>query len=604
MQPFQRMADGTLQLGLRVIRAYDLLARIFSATDDRAVVRFRKEFEEASEMISKPLVAVNLAVVLLAGCASIRPDASIEEAGDLVGQNVGRRPAWLESWDKEPPVWDGGSVLELDQAIGLALRNNRELRADVEMIGQANADLVQAGLLQNPTFDFMLMFPSGGGRTMLRSNALPMMPLQDLWLIPAREEVARARLQQTVLRVADRAIETAEAVKKVYARLQYAQRAIELIEQNRQIVDQSTGLIGVRQAAGRATQVEVNLSQIRSLKLQSELMAMQAEYRSLQRELLMLMGAAGGSAVWRVQPIDETKGVLTRLADEEQLLALAGRQRLDLKAAEWSATAAERQVELMARAGWPDLALGLTFERMPAPPAQNQRFAGKLGNAAAQGVVDGVTGMSSGGPMVAPFSPKMRDVKYTIGPMIQMEIPIFDYNQAQVAKAVHEHRQRLAEYEARSQEIVRMVGESFIMARQAHAQSSLYREEILPAVDRNLEVARQAYVAGQEDLTVYLQVQEDLLMTRMRALEFYRDWLVRRAELERQVGGRLDVDAPATRPGHGITTRPAVVKRPRLTYACPMHPEVSQAVPGACPECGMALREANGSGGGKPAQAD
>ncbi|HSW45825.1 MAG TPA: TolC family protein [Phycisphaerae bacterium] len=487
-------------------------------------------------------------LMVVCGCASIKPDAKVNEAIDLVEQRTGERPEWTVSWDDEPPLWDGKAVLVLDQALGLALRNNRELRADIEMIGQANADLVQAGLLQNPSFNFMLMFPSGGGRAMLRSSALPMMPLQDLWLIPAREEVAKARLQQAVLRVADRAIEITEAVKKVYARLRYTQRAIELIGDNMQVVDQSTQIIRIRLASGQATQVEVNLSQIRHLRLRSELLAMEAGHRGAQRELLMLMGVAGATDQWVVQPLRELKDSLSPPADEAALLAMATEQRLDLKAAEWDTAAAERRIALAAREGWPDLAIGLTFERAPAPPAQNQRFVGKLGNAAAQGTANAITGMPPGGPMVAPFSPKMREVKYGLGPMIEMEVPIFDQNQAQVARAFHEYRQRVAEYEARLQEITRMVRETQVMFHQAYDQIEFYRREILPAVERNLAVARQAYVAGQEDLTVYLQVQEDLLMTRLRILEFCRDWLIRLAELERQVGGRLTESGPTSRP--------------------------------------------------------
>ncbi len=542
-------------------------------------------------MSGRLLFVASLVIVMTTSCASLKPDAKVNEAIDLVEKHTGQRPEWITPWDEQPPLWNGKAVLTLEQALGLALRNNRELRADVEMIGQANADLVQAGLLQNPTFDFMLMFPSGGGRTMLRSNALPMMPLQDLWLIPARQEVARAQLQQAVLRVADRAIETAEAVKKVYARLQYTQRAIDLIKDNMQVVNQSTQIIKVRQASGKATQVEVNLSQIRYLKLRSEIVAMEAEHRGAQREMLMLMGVAGATDEWSVHPVHEVKEPLTAPADETAMLAVASERRLDLKAAEWNATAAERRITLMAREGWPDLAMGLTFERSPAPPSQNQRFAGKVGNAAAQGVVDGITGMSSPGPMVAPFSPKMREVKYTLGPMIQMEIPIFDYNQAQVAKALHEHRQRIAEYEARLQEITRMVRETRVMLQQTYDQVTFYRREILPAVERNLTVARQAYVAGQEDLTVYLQVQEDVLMTKLKTLEYYRDWLVRRAELERQVGGRLEVAAPDTQPAASELRPdgPAAKQPAHAYYVCPMHPDVRQDAPGKCPKCGMNL---------------
>ena len=34
---------------------------------------------------------------------------------------------------------------------------------------------------------------------------------------------------------------------------------------------------------------------------------------------------------------------------------------------------------------------------------------------------------------------------------------------------------------------------------------------------------------------------------------------------------------------------PAVIPDARATYTCPMHPEIAQLGPGACPKCGMAL---------------
>ena len=268
------------------------------------------------------------------GCAQVNPGPRIDEAAGLVEQRLGQKPAWTAPWDDQPPAWDGRSILHLQDAVATALRNNRDLRADLEMIGQADADLAQAGLLANPTINFMIMFPSGGGRSMLRGSGLPMQQLQDLWMIPARQEVARAALQETILRVADRAVVIAADVKTAYARLQYTQRAIELIRENMEIVDQSTRIIETRQAAGRASQVEINLSRIRRLGLRSELMAVEADYRAAQRELLGLMGFAGASDGWQVEPIHETRTPVDAPNAEEELVRLAAAQRLDLKAAE------------------------------------------------------------------------------------------------------------------------------------------------------------------------------------------------------------------------------------------------------------------------------
>jgi outer membrane protein, heavy metal efflux system len=483
----------------------------------------------------------------LAGCASLDAEPKLQEAIDLVERQVGERPAWTVPWDEEWTVPADEPVLGMRQAVVLALRNNRELRADLEMIGQANADLVQAGLLQNPVINFMLMFPDGGGRAMLRSNALPMQPLQDLWLIPIRKDVAAAELRQAVLRVADRAVALAGNVKRVYARLQYTQRAQELIRDNIEVVDHTTGILEVQQAAGQATAVEVTLSRIRRMQLESDLLAMEAEHRQLQRELLMLMGIAGAADAWRVEPMSELEDPLEAPAEGDELLALVARQRLDVQAAEWTAQAAEERIRLMRREGWPDLAVAFTFERMPRPRSRNPSSLARAGNIAAEraggmtsGESGGMGGASMSGPGVGgPFMPRQREITTLMGPMIDIEVPIFDQNQAQVARAFHEYRQRVAEYEAAWQDAARGVREASVMYRQAYDQVRFYREAILPAVAQNLELARETYIAGREALTVYLDVQEDLLTTRLRMLGFFRDYLVNRAELERQVGGRL-----------------------------------------------------------------
>jgi cobalt-zinc-cadmium efflux system outer membrane protein len=541
--------------------------------------------------------SLSVLILFAGGCATVNPESKVREAIDLVEQRTGQKPAWTVPWDEQPPKLDVGTILGMQDAVGMALHNNRQLRADLEMIGQANADLVQAGLLKNPMFDFMIMFPDGGGRTMLRSTALPIQALQDLWLIPARKEAADAMLQQAILRVADTAVETAMQVKTAYARLQYTQRAIELTQENKAIVDQSTRLIEVRQTAGQATQVEANMSRIRSLRLRSELIAMQAEYRALQRELLMLMGFAQAGDSWRVEPLREGKDAPEAPAEENALLTLAADQRLDLKAAEWNVRAAQAVVRRMHLEAWPEVGLGFSFERAPAPRSRNLGIPGQVGNAAAQGVANGLTGMTPQPSMVDPFRVMRREVTYTLGPMIEMELPIFDQNQAQIAKAFHEFRRRLAEYEARGQEISRKVREARVMYAQACEQLQFYRDSVMPEVERNLQLAQQSFVAGRENLTVYLQVQEDLIMTRLKMLEFLRDSLVRRAELERQVGGRLEAATPDTQPAAPeqrsdlpAAAAPAASQQPvHASYTCPMHPDVRQDAPGKCPKCGMNL---------------
>lgn len=505
--------------------------------------------------LAKPLFraasALRLGLLLLpTGCASLDSAPKLDEAMDLAGQRTGIRPDWDIPWDETPPAWQPGELLALDDAIALALRNNRELRGELQTIGRAQAELVQAGLLSNPVVNFMMMFPSGGGRAMLRANALPMQPLQDLWLIPARSEVATAALQTAVLRLADRGVETVAEVKKTYAEVQFAQRSVELMRAGMELVRQSTSIIEISQAAGKASQVEVSVSRIRHERLRSDLLAMDAELAARKHELLRLMGLADAADDWTVAPFDEAADAVDEPEREERLVLLAGEQRLDLKAAEWEAESAMRRITLTRREGWPDLALGFTFERSPAPRSTGPSARARAFDAAAAGLEQGLSGEPSmpGLPRFSPRASPPREVKYTLGPMIELELPIFDWGQAQTAMAMHEYQQRLADYDARLQTIVRDVRQTLVRQAEAREQLQLFREVILPEVQRNLELARQAYVAGQTNLIIYLQTQEDLIETRQKMLDFLRRYRLSRAELERAVGGELALTAPTTQP--------------------------------------------------------
>jgi hypothetical protein len=72
--------------------------------------------------------------------------------------------------------------------------NNRELRATLEELGVAQADLVDAGLLANPTISGDLVNSTrgnglGGGLALSQS-------LLSVFLIPAKRRIAKTRLSQ------------------------------------------------------------------------------------------------------------------------------------------------------------------------------------------------------------------------------------------------------------------------------------------------------------------------------------------------------------------------------------------------------------------------
>lgn len=495
----------------------------------------------------RPVITGAVFFCAVAGCQGPDTTSQFGKAADWVESRTGFVPDWESPWDETTLDLGHEQLLESETVIVTALRNNRALRADLEMIGQADAELVQAGLMSNPVFNFMMMFPSGGGRVMLRGGALPMQPLQDLWLIPARKNVASAALQEAVLRSADRAVDTVKSAKTAYVEVQYAQRALELIRENIDLVAESTSIIQARSQTGQSSQVEVNLSRIREERLRSERLAMETQLAAKKYELLALMGSADAPISWKVRPLREITDRSPPPRDEVELILLASEQRLDLKSAEWMTESALRKISLARREGLPDLALGVTFERAPRGRTRGASLRARASDAAASGFVSGLSsGMNGGGGMqqigppvsqIAPMPRPTREVTYTLGPMIEFELPIFDWGQAQTARAIHDYRQRLASYDDLLQSIVKNVRTLLARQSDAYGQLGLFRDVIMPEVERNLELARESYISGQTDLTIYLQTQEDAIATRQKMLEFLRDCLLIEAELERAVGG-------------------------------------------------------------------
>jgi outer membrane protein TolC len=107
----------------------------------------------------KPLAWL-LAVLVLAGCASLSEDARFGPVEQAVEQRTGAQTRWLRSEDQASSV--RGRIRELlaqplsaETSVQVALLNNPGLQAGYAEVGIAEADLVQASRWRGPTFSFV-----------------------------------------------------------------------------------------------------------------------------------------------------------------------------------------------------------------------------------------------------------------------------------------------------------------------------------------------------------------------------------------------------------------------------------------------------------------
>src|SRR2546430_13048624 len=115
------------------------------------------------------------AAFAIAACASVSPRESFLDVSHAV-----------EERNVPPLHWDQGTpadaqvrarvgemlrgTLTPEGAVETAFLRNQGLVATYEELGIAQADLVQAGLLRNPTLGIRIGFPTGSGSTEMESS--------------------------------------------------------------------------------------------------------------------------------------------------------------------------------------------------------------------------------------------------------------------------------------------------------------------------------------------------------------------------------------------------------------------------------------------------
>ncbi len=159
-------------------------------------------------------------LVFLSGCTTVSLNAGFPEVGALVEERSGLQVFWNNGTDLDKEAAEKlGSLLKnkltVDDAVQIALLNNRELQAIYSDLGVAQADLVQAGLLSNPIFDASIKWPiPGGGRPDLELAAV--MNFLDIFYLPLRRRVAAARFEEAKTRVGGLVLDFAARVRTAF----------------------------------------------------------------------------------------------------------------------------------------------------------------------------------------------------------------------------------------------------------------------------------------------------------------------------------------------------------------------------------------------------
>jgi cobalt-zinc-cadmium efflux system outer membrane protein len=436
----------------------------------------------------------------LTGCASVDLNAGFPEVSAAVEERAGTKIVWNSGTELDKEAEEKLRALRqkkltADDAVQIAMLNNRDLQAIYTELGVAQADLVQAGLFRNPILDVAVQFPLSGIRPDIQLSLV--VSFLDALYVPLRKRVAAAQFEEAKLRVAGTVLDFALQVRTTFYGQQTNEQMLELRQSIVQALTASLEASRRLHEAGNIT--DLDLARDRALVEASKLALRSAEVAAFQgrEQLNSLLGAWGEKTEWDIDG---------RLPDiPEESLPRSGIERtaltrsIDLSNARQRIIAAGQQLGYdRATALIPSVDFGAAAEREP---------------------VEG----------------------WRVGPTLSVPIPLFDQGQARVARAMAELRRAQHEYYAlavRIRATARAVQERM---RGAQDRALYYRDILLPLRERIVNEAQLQYNAMQIGVFQLLREREQQIETSVAYVEALREYWLARADLEQISSGRLPI---------------------------------------------------------------
>ena len=303
--------------------------------------------------------------LLATGCSKV-PMSDDGVVSHTVANRINSQVEWRQGCcqDEKIQSFISSTILKeltCDGAIQIALLNNPRVQAIFEDLGISRADLVEAGLLSNPSFAIEVRYPHVKG---LKTNIeyLITTSILDIFLIPLRTRLATTDFEQTKLRVSNELLNLAFEVRKTYYEFVAETKRIQHIQSTVELSSIITDLSSKQIRIGNINMLEFQISQARFLEAELELSRSEAEVILLKEKLNRLLGFSNDVCLVFPENLPEVDYFGFDLCTLE---SIALEKRLDLQIARFEIARLSQMLGL--KEGWiyTNLKVGLAGERDP-----------------------------------------------------------------------------------------------------------------------------------------------------------------------------------------------------------------------------------------------
>ena len=405
----------------------------------------------------------------------------------------------------DAPVERPPAPLPLAWCLERAERANPEIAADAAAADASYQRITPAGALEDPRVsyqasnvpvgDFNFTSTPLSGHQLVLAQKLPFPGL-----LGNRKKAAEAGAAAASFLLGDRRLRVAAAVERRWAELGFAQRGLEITDQNLDLLRQLTRIAEVKYSVGTGLQQDVLRAQVQITRLLEERLEREASTRKAEARLAAILDLPPEVALPRTEELRDATPIPALYA---LLDALEARNPL-LQALQAQVEQAERRRRVAELEGYPDFDVGFGYrirERVAGDPVDGDDF---------------------------------------LSAAVEIRLPLHRSKwRARVAERGALLRRAKANHRAARAELRDAVRASLADLQRAHAAVELLEAGLVPQTRQSLEASRAGYEVDKVDFLSLIDSQVSLLNAQLALVRAEADRRAAYAALEAAVGETL-----------------------------------------------------------------
>lgn len=388
--------------------------------------------------------------------------------------------------------------LSRNEAVKTALMNNPSLQSDFAKLGIAKADLIQAGLYTNPTTNNVFRFPTashGPGTAQTNIESVTTGKLSDLWQVPLRKKIYEDELEIITLRILTTILDLVENTKSTYDACVMTDLQLENEKIILSFTKELREEIYYRQGFGYSSDLDKFNVDSQVAEIQVALAEREKDRKNAYLHLTQLLGITPSSKEIILSDTILATVEIPSLCDLE---SYALEFRPEMLIAHYKIRRFEDTIRFEKSRIWKDVNIGIGYKQ--------------------------------------DFDKPFRGW----GPAINFEIPLFDTNYAQIAKAEFEFERAKKKLRYRKIKVQKELRSAFNVVTKEKKEIAYYNTFIIPSYEKAIDYTYTYANTMQLNMLTALESQLTLYKAEQQLIDKYYNLHIAFNKLERAYGKNIE----------------------------------------------------------------